>query len=628
MSFSSVSAARPKRSSFKLSYDKKFTLDMGYIVPVMADEVVPGDIFKLSNAFLMRMQPLVAPVMHEITAYTHYFFVPYRIISDYLRDMREYPDDYSDSRSLLSFDWERFITGGREGNDDQSIPPYCPYGTNADSIGVDATGYAKGTLWDYFGFPIGNGFVAPTDALAPFISTYTSSLRWPKFWPQAAYNLIYNEYYRDENLQLKQPWYNNTVLRRAWRKDYFTSALPFQQRGAPPAMPLSGDFNVSFSLPDNTFSGDVTADPRSLRVYVSRGVGENTSGSYGGSVYNSSTISARPSSGNGLESAISPSVVVPTLGASAPPNTPGPASAGGFFFVGVNPYGQATAAEYPSTSRDLVGNQFVISGQAMSSWLNANNVVDASQIGTFTMSDFRVAMQLQRFLERNARAGIRYTEFLRAHFGVTPRDDRLNRPEFIGGTRTPLIISEVLQTSSSDDTTPQGNMAGHGVTSDNHRIGTYRAYEFGIIVGLMSIMPRATYQQGVNRQWLRSTRFDHYFPEFAHLSEQGVMRGELFFKGDDTDLEVFGFQGIYDEMRHKTSMVCGDFRDVYDYWHLGRLFSDTSAPQLNASFIECNPDKRIFAVPSSPGFLCWYSNIITAVRPLPFEAEPGFIDHF
>lgn len=235
-------------------------------------------------------------------------------------------------------------------------------------------------------------------------------------------------------------------------------------------------------------------------------------------------------------------------------------------------------------------------------------------------------------LERNNRAGVRYTEFLGAHFGVSPSDARLQRPEYIGGIRTPIIVSEVLQTSESA-TTAQGNMAGHGISVDQSFVGKYRVEEFGVIISLLSIMPRSMYQQGIDRQWLRQTRYDYYFPEFAHLSEQGIENMEIYTgTNNTTNHTIWGYQGRYDEMRVKRSMVTSDFRNTFDYWHLGRKFS--GLPPLNSDFTELNSQeltadtlKRIFADTADNGFMVSVGNIVTAVRPMPAIPVPGLIDH-
>ena len=229
-----------------------------------------------------------------------------------------------------------------------------------------------------------------------------------------------------------------------------------------------------------------------------------------------------------------------------------------------------------------------------------NNTVDLSTASTFDIADLRLAFQIQKWMERNARGGVRYTEFLRAHFGVAPRDERLHRPEYIGGSKSPVIMSEVLQTSSTDLTTPQGNLAGHGISAQDQFCGSYRAAEFGLIMGIMSIMPKPAYSQGINRQWLRRSKFDFFFPEFVGLSEQAIEQAEIYATDvASANTTIFGYQGRYDEMRTKDNMVVGEMRTTFDYWHLARQFS--SAPLLNSSFITCIPRKDIFAVQNMPG---------------------------
>lgn len=219
---------------------------------------------------------------------------------------------------------------------------------------------------------------------------------------------------------------------------------------------------------------------------------------------------------------------------------------------------------------------------------------------------------------------------MKAHFGVSPTDARLDRPEYIGGSKTPVIISEVLQTSETD-TSPQGNLAGHGITVDRGYVGKYRVEEYGLVMGIMSIMPKPAYCQGINRQWLRETRYDFYSPEFANLSEQAITRAEIFASGVQAENQtIFGYQGRYDELRYKPSMFAGGMRDsTLNFWHLGRIFAN--APTLNLTFIECNGTtagfKRPFAVQNQPVCIVNFGNKIKAIRPLPIMAEPGFIDH-
>lgn len=501
----------PGRTLFNLSYEKKFTCDMAQLIPVMCDEVVPGDFFEMGNEAVIRFQPLVAPVLHEINMYVHYFFVPYRLLWD-----NATPDN-----------WETFISGGIDGDELPTIPTWEP---------TDTT---EGSLWDYMGFPTG---IDPDGA-------------YPVDFPRRAYNLVYNEFYRDETLVNEVVLTNETILSRAWEKDYFTSSLTAQQRGTAPALPISGSTNA-------VWSGNITAD-----------------------------------------------LLWPAVNTTSPQTM-------SHNLAGTNP-GSA------GTKQLLELGDATILKTALD-----NNTVDLSTATTFDIADLRLAFQIQKWMERNARAGVRYTEFLKAHFGVSPTDDRLQRPEYIGGSKSPVIISEVLQTSSTDVTSPQGNLAGHGLTISQAYCGKYHAKEYGLIIGIMSVMPRSAYSQGINRQWLKSTKYDYYFPEFANLSEQAIINAEICASASSAhNTGIFGYQGRYDELRTKQNMICGEMRTTYDYWHLGRQFNPASPPALNGTFITCNPRKDIFAVPTEPGLIVSFGNIIKAFRPIPLSAEPGLIDH-
>lgn len=501
--FQQTGSLRPGRSVFDLSYSKLMTADMGYLYPVMADEVVPGDRFDISATGVLRCMPLVAPILHQVDVYAHYFFAPYR---------------------LLWEDWEDFITGGVTGEFSATIPEWPSL--------VEGNPHAIGSLWDYMGLPLVN----------------TGSQTKVNAWPKRAYNLIYNKFYLDENLQTEVDLDDEALKRRAWTKDYFTSALPWQQRGTAPALPISGTSSAVF---DESWVNNAT---------------------------------------------------------------------GG---VAVN-----VATSTPGTSYDVLINS--ANGKANFLHFMQNNEVDLGSAVTFNVADLRLAFQVQKWLERNARAGARYTEFIHSHYGKAPRDERLQRPEYIGGVKQPLIVSEVLQTSASDaQPTPQGNLAGHGVAVATNKVGTYEVLEHGLIMGLLSIMPKPAYSQGINRQWLRETKYDFYFPEFAHLSEQAILNRELLTKSNDNayNMGIFGYQGRYDELRYKPNLYVSKMRTDFNYWHLGREFDPALPPALNQSFIECNPSKRIFAVPSEPGFVVNWANHIRAVRPLPVLAEPGLIDH-
>lgn len=490
--FNTVGGSAPRRSSFDLSYEHLLTCDMGQLIPVQVDEAVPGDIWKMGVEAVIRMNPLVAPILHEMKVFFHTFFVPYRLLWD---------------------DWEDFISGGEDG-DDSSTPPAWA-----------VTDHAVGSLYDYMGFP--TGFVA-TDAE-------------PLDFPKRAYNLIWNEFYRDETLQDEVDiTTSEDILSRSWMKDYFTSALPWTQRGTAPALPLSGTTNAAFQ-------------------------GTMASGSAG--TYD-----------------------LQVLGTTS----------------------EVIYANDSTGRNNLIG--------ALD-----DNVIDFADAATFDVNDLRLAFQIQRWMELNARGGVRYTEYLKTHYGVSNGDARLQRPEWIGGTNSPIIVSEVLQTSQTD-TTPQGTLTGHGIGVNEGFLGTYRVKEFGVIMTLMSIMPAPLYQQGIDRQWLRRTRYDFFNPHFVNLGEQGIERAEIYATSVGSEnTTIFGYCGRYDEMRVKRNRVSSKMATDFDHWHISRQFA--SAPLLNDSFIECVPRKDFLAAPSEPAFIVNVGNKITAVRPLPFIAVPGMIDH-
>jgi hypothetical protein len=546
--FNRVGKLKPRRNTFDLSYRKNFTCDMGQLIPVLADEVVPGDFLKLGNELVIRFQPLAAPIMHEIAATVHYFFVPYRILWD---------------------NWESFISQG-------DLAGTTPLPISIPVMDLNSTPSARdiGSLWDYFGLPVSSrGQLNPNTA-------------WPIDMPWRAYNRIFNEYYRDQDLQDEVNELNTEVLNRAWRKDYFTAARPFLQKGQSPALPVN--------LDDFGWNDLSTLTDRRIRV----------------GLHGSSNTDASNDIVKGVRI-----------------NGPVPGS-----IRGNDPLTSVFSAD-----RDIIrtpGSQVPA---------HATLSVDANDIGwrlaqgmevqstTFNVSDLRLAFQTQKWLERNARAGTRYTEFLQAHFGVSPSDSRLDRPEYIGGTRMPVVISEVLQTSQTAGT-PQGTMTGHGLAADGQFAGSYNVQEYGVVIALLSVMPKPSYQDGINRQWLRKIPTDFYFPEFAHLSEQAIKQVEIFAGFGTTDDErTFGYTGQYDEMRIKNDMVCSEMRHLpgnvpLSSWNMSRKFDNP--PMLNSEFITCVPRKDIFLVEDVPGLIVNCQNIIRAVRPLPLIAEPGMVDHF
>lgn len=476
---------------------------MGELIPVLCESAIPGDIWRIGFQFLLKFTPLVAPIMHVVDVFYHVFFVPNRILTR---------DEVTTAKDPKR--WEDFITGGEDGADASAIP-------------IMAGPCLKGGVGDYLGMPIGVAWPGNNA---------------PCSFPWDAYLEIWNNFYRDENLQAEEgPVSDDSILLVNWEKDYFSSAQLEQQRGTSPAIPITGS---SSAVWDGT---------QVINDLATEKVGVFTA---------SLDASVHINSANGRQNFL-----------------------------------------------DMINDNTV-------SFTNATPI---------DIKDLREAFQIQKFMERNQRAGYRYTEFLKAHYDVSPRDDRLQRPEFIGGAKVPVIISEVLQTSE-DGTTPQGNMAGKAAAIAQNFVGRYHVKEHGIIMGMLFVRPKASYQQGINRQWLYKTRYDFFFTEFQNISEQAITRNELYTTTVEADNDtIFGYCGAYDEHRTKNDIVCGNFRDTYDYWHMGRQFA--SAPALNETFIQCVPRKDCFAVQDEDCCLFEFGNLLNVLRPMPIIAEPGFIDH-
>jgi len=508
-----------QRSVFDLTHERKLSCDMGKLIPIMCEEVIPGDSFKVKTDMLIRIAPMLAPVMHRINAFTHFFFVPSR---------------------LLQTNWEQFITGGSAGTDTTAIP----------TVTSGGSGQAVGTLWDYFGLPTG---VANLSVLA---------------YPFRAYNLIYNEWYRDQNLQNKitnslgdgaDTTTSMALLTRNWEKDYFTSALPWPQRGTGVTLPLGS-------------SAPVYGTGKTLGLTD----GTNTHG----------------------------------FGFSLP---------NGYVVGGTDGYDKSAGTAF--TGNAAANNKYLGVVQSGVSGIAA----DLSNATAATINDLRQAFQLQKWMEKNARGGVRYVESILAHFGIRSSDARLQRPEFLGGGRSPIVVSEVIQTSASlTGETPQGNLAGHAYSAQQSHEFNKSFEEHGYIIGIMSIMPRTAYQQGVPRMWNRASKLDFYWPSFAHLGEQAILNKEIYAEAA-SPTGVFGYAPRYEEYRQRESIVCGDFRDDFDYWHMGRIFA--SEPALNSAFVTSDPTKRINAVTNEHN--CWVQilNQVQAVRPIPKYGTPGLIDH-
>lgn len=544
--FSQIPRAQISRSVFDRSHGWKSTFDSGYLVPFLVDEVLPGDSYKVKFNFLARLSTPVVPTMDNLFLDTFYFFVPYR---------------------LLWKHWEQF-------NGQQDYP-----GASTDYLVPQTTaalecGFPVGSLEDYFGLPTG----------VRGIKCNELAIR--------AYALIWNEWFRDENLQnpinlstygeittasdlddvglgdAGSNGYHN-LLRRGKRHDYFTSALPWPQKGPGVELPLGGNAPVhgngsSLLFTDGTAAGFIG-----------------------------------PSSGDAFR-------LHPLNGSE---------------FLG-----SADGSE----SRALKGSL----GLAPSG--NTGLVVDLSSVTAATINSLRQAFQLQKLYERDARGGTRYTEILRSHFGVVSPDSRLQRPEYLGGSESPVIISPVVQqsaTGSAGAETPQGNLAAYGLASSTSaKHGFTKSFvEHGVIIGLLNVRADLTYQQGIPRMFSRRTRFDFYWPVLAHLGEQAILNKEIYAQGTPADDDVFGYQERYAEYRYFPSMITGKLRSTYpqslDVWHLSQKFDNL--PTLSAQFIEDNPPvSRILAVQNEPQFIIDSYIEMKCARPMPVYGVPGLVDHF
>jgi len=523
----SVQTKKPQKNKFDLSREAKLTTNMGDLVPVFVQDVIPGDSLQVNTQQLVRFAPMLAPAMHRIDFKIDYFYVPYRLVWD---------------------EWKDFITGGENGND---LPSYPRFRVDDTNVGV----LNKGTLADYLGIPANVSGNAYNN-----LSSFELSLL-----PFRAYQLIYHEYFRDQNVGDEHPQFTSsgiasdiseiikqTELRKTnWEKDYFTSALPFLQRGPEVTLPLGSTAELIY---DNSF----------------------TYPNYTEVKYNS---------------------------------TGAPAASGA---MSSNNIGGASEIEING------GGQYNID-------VSNNHLVDLSQATASTLNELRKASALQQWLELMARAGSRYREQIFAMFGERIPDYTVQVPQYLGGGKTPIMISEVLSNykneGSQDD--PVGSMSGHGVGLGDGLGFTQSFDEHGIVLGLARVVPRSSYVQGLSKFWQKFDKFDHYFPQFANLGEQEVLNSEVYVTGlEQTDQKVFGYQQRYAEYKYANDTIAGDFVDELAYWELSRRFTDT--PVLNQSFVECNPDTRLFAVTDEEVHKVWIQlyHEVNALRPIPYHAKP------
>ena len=524
--FSMIPRADIPRSSFQIQTAHKTTFDAGYLVPVYVDEVLPGDTFNLKMTAFARLATPLFPVMDNMYLDSFFFFVPNR---------------------LLWSNWERFM--GSQDNPGDSIAYIVP------QITSDTGGYPIGSVQDYMGLPTVGQVTAGQ-------SVEHSALQL------RAYNLIWNEWFRDENLQDSvavntgdgpDSPIDYSLLRRGKRHDYFTSALPWPQKGDAVTLPLGSVAPIKY---DAVTGSGTTADDK----FTVAGNG----GSFVGTFKYDST------------------------------------------------YGGATPTNVPNGE-------------------NYNLYADLSVATAATINQLRESFQIQRLLERDARGGTRYTEIIRSHFGVVSPDARLQRPEYLGGGSVPVSINPVAQTSATAagaGSTPLGNLAAMGTALAMGHGFTQSFTEHGIILGLVSIRADLTYQQGMRRMWSRRTRYDFYFPVFAHLGEQAVLNKEIYTTGTSSDDDVFGYQERWAEYRYLPAQITSLFRSTaagtLDAWHLAQNFG--SLPTLSSSFIEDTPPvDRVVAIGAEANgqqFIFDSFFDIRAARPMPLYSVPGLIDHF
>jgi len=508
--FSRVPKVDIQRSVFNRDHGLKTTFDAGYLVPIFYDEALPGDTFTMDANGFGRLATPINPFMDNLYIETFFFAVPYRLIWN---------------------NWEKFC--GEQDNPGDSTDYLVPQtsGTITNS-----------TLYDYFG--------VPTDVSLSFNNLCGR-----------AYNLIYNEWFRDQNLQNSvtvdkgdgpDTLSDYTLLKRGKRHDYFTSALPWPQKGEAVSLPLGTAAYVKY----DQFDG--TAHAADDNYTVSR--------------INSSSVSN---------------------------------------FKYNTTVGSASLAVGADTEYNLFA--------------------DLSDATAATINQLREAFQIQRLYEKDARGGTRYTEVIQSHFGVTSPDARLQRPEYLGGGKDRININPIAQTSSTDATTPQGNLSGYGTTGfTGHRFNKSFT-EHSVVIGLACVFADLTYQQGLARHFSRQTRWDFYWPALAHLGEQAVLNKEIYAQGTADDNNVFGYQERYAEYRYKPSNVTGQMRSNFvqslDTWHLAQDFG--SLPALNASFIEENPPvDRVTAVADYPNLILDMYFKLKCARPMPTYGVPGLIDHF
>lgn len=605
--FDKVGIQNLSRTAFNLSESVSFDVGFGDLIPTYCRYAVPGDTFHIAPTTIVKFNPMISPVFMECSYRHDLFFVPFR---------------------LLWFGWDEFITKGATGEVVSEIPVNILRGksdtTNSGIPYVKMT-FHRYSFWDYIGFPMprffnenGEDISAPDYLRQGYVDAWINRDSLPHIFPYTAYLDIYNEYYRDQNLEPKKfIWYGSrdigynwrndlpdaeeyranyivppfmlekeSILKRAYRKDYFTSMLPFQQRGVIPSIPLYGEIPVNF--PNNNFNINTNLYTNSGRYYDTDQEG-TPNGAY---IVYQNILSDIQSDTSLIKSDTS-----------------------------------AVEADF-NTSRPL---QLTASSSNAFAGVNVN----LGQGVTADLNQFRLAFAILHWMETNARTGVRYTEFLKGHFGVSPNDETLQRPRYIGSLIQPVVVSEVLQTSESN-TTPLGDYAGYAQSADSGSFDPFFCEEFGVIMCISTLIPKVRYTQGIRREYTSRTPFDMFFPEFQHLSEQEVRTKEIYvdfqkYVNADTeperafaDDEIIGFQGRYNDLRTSQDRVSGGLRDnSQGKWTLNRTFKEP--PLLNESFIKIDNDEfmDLFAYTEKKPAIVNIDFNITAIRPLQYTHNPG-----
>lgn len=519
--FARAPQATVPRSAFNRTFGHKTTFNAGLLIPIYVDEVLPGDTFNLRVTGFSRLSTPLHPIMDNMQMETFFFFVPNRLVWD---------------------NWQKFC--GECTDPDSSTDYLVP------SLADAPNGFTELSIYDYFGLP-----------------TKVKNLKKISALPLRCYNLIWNEYFRDQNLQKSLPVpkgdgpdpldANYNLKRRGKRYDYFTSCLPWPQKGPSVCLPLQGNANVLSTNVPIVMDTDKDNSRRTLIHYKSA-------------------------------------------------NIPG-------YHMQLDGYAEAEKGFV--RFKDPVPLK-----------------VDLSSATATCINNLRQSFQIQKMYERDARGGTRYIEILQSHFGVISPDARLQRPEYLGGGSSPVIITPIAQTSAiSEQPSPLGNLAAIG-TCVLRGHGFVKSFvEHGYVIGLVAVRADLTYQKGVDRHWSRRTRFDYYWPAFAHLGEQSVLNKEIYAQGTDDDDKVFGYQERFAEYRFKHSLITGLFRSnadkSLDSWHFSQDFE--SLPTLSGTFIEETPPvERIVAVTTEPHFIFDSEFKLKCARPMPAYSVPGFVDHF